>query len=92
VETNPCGPSIIAEQFGEIEAFMTATGHEVYNGEWMANDPGDLQSRINWMTAVREASEDLGIGWAVWDAGGNPQFLFPSTGEWDEALLSALFD
>lgn len=92
-ETNPSGVTTIETQFAAIKSYVARTGHSVYNGEWAAEDGGDLESRLRWMRMVREQSEMNGVGWCVWDnAGAGMKLLDPIAGTWDETLLGALFD
>jgi endoglucanase len=91
-ETNPSGPAAIEQQFRAIDDYVAATGLRVYNGEWGAQDGGDVESRRNWMRGVREASEEREVGWCVWEDGGAMKLFEPATGEWNEDLVEVLFD
>jgi endoglucanase len=92
-DTNPSGPATVLQQYAEMSSYAASTGRRVYNGEWAAEDGGDIDSRIRWIRAMRVEAESRGIGWCVWDnASTGMKLLDPITGKWDETLLGALFD
>jgi hypothetical protein len=84
------GPQRIFDGFEQVEAFIEAAGVPIYNGEFTAQDGGDLESRATWIRLVREECERRDIGWAVWEDGTGGNLFDHSTGEWNETLLDAL--
>jgi len=91
--TNPSGPATISAMFTPVSSFIGINGYGVYNGEFGVSNAADAQSRANWMRDIREASENSGVGWAVWDNnGGGMHILNTETGEWDADALNALFN
>jgi endoglucanase len=91
-DSNPSSPAQVARVLDNAARFMAATGKRVYNGEWGCTRLADPASRTRWMRDVRKETERLGMGWAVWDDGGDISLLNPETGEWNEELLATLFD
>jgi endoglucanase len=91
-EENPAGRSGMQTEFDAVDEFVARTGHAVYNGEWGAQDGGDLESRANWMRLVRQECETRGIGWAVWDDQGALKLFDTAARSWEEELIETLFD
>jgi endoglucanase len=89
---NPSGPMAIQAMFSDVAAYLGTSAYGVYNGEWGVTRDADDQSRANWIRDNREASENLGVGWAIWDDGGDFAILDADTGEWDPGVLDALFN
>ena len=59
-------------------------------GEFGAYDKADMQSRINWITFVREQAESLDIPWAYWEFGAGFGIYNRENGLWNKGLLRAL--
>ena len=55
--------------FAEVTAWTAehAKGREIYLGEFGVYKAADPGSQRRWIAAVREAAENRGWGWAVWD-------------------------
>jgi endoglucanase len=77
---NPSSPAQVARNLAFGSDYTRATGVRVYNGEWGCSQSADLASRVRWMRDVRRESERLGMGWAVWDDGGNISLFNADTG------------
>jgi endoglucanase len=90
-DQNPSGPKTIDEQVGALAAFRLRTDCEVYLGEFATTKYVDQASRVNFVTMMRERSEQAGIGWAIWDDNGGDMSIYSSAdGTWNEAIVNAL--
>jgi hypothetical protein len=54
------------------------------------NAPGS--DRANWIKDVRELLESKGIGWTFWDYSSNNFGLSPAPNQFDQSVVSALFE
>jgi endoglucanase len=91
-EQNPSGPRTVSEQIARVEAYRQASGRAVMNTEWGPQDGGDLTSRANLMRTMREDCEAAAIPWTIWEDPNNLPLYDSSTGQWQEALVSTLFE
>jgi endoglucanase len=91
-DQNPSSLGQVQREFATSTAYTRANGHAVYNGEWGCTQKADFASRVRWTRDVRRESERLGIGWAIWDDGGDISIYNADTQTWNEELLKALFD
>ncbi len=59
----------VDEAFAKVAAWakQQAPGREIHIGEFGVYRTADDASKARWITAVREACERHGFGWAVWD-------------------------
>jgi hypothetical protein len=73
-----------------LDMHRAAEGRTVYNGEWGPQDDGDMTSRVNLVTLVRERCEAEGIGWAIWEDPNNMQLFDSTAGTWETQIASAL--
>lgn len=89
---NPSGPRVIEELFVAVDRYVAETGLPVYLGEWGVGDGADLDSRINWLRAVRGQADARGIGWSIWDDGNAFALFEPETGTWQDELVDALLE
>lgn len=89
---NPSGPRTVREQVARVKAYRDTSGRAVMNTEWGPQDGGDLTSRANLMRSMREECEAAAIPWTIWEDPNNMQLFDSSTGQWQEPLLSALFE
>ncbi len=87
---NPSGPATVNAQIAYITAYRSASGRTVYNGEWGPQDGGDMASRVNLVTLVREKCEAEGIGWAIWEDPNNMKLFDSSAGTWVTPIIDAL--
>ena len=89
---NPSGPRTVREQIARVKAYREASGRAVMNTEWGPQDGGDMTSRANLIRSMREECEAASIPWTIWEDPNNMRLYDSSTGQWEEGLLSALFD
>lgn len=87
---NPSGPATIDAQMAYITAYKSASGRAVYNGEWGPQDGGDMTSRVNLVTLVRERCEAEDVGWAIWEDKNNMQLFDSTAGTWVTPIVDAL--
>jgi endoglucanase len=89
---NPSGPRTVRDQIARVQGYRQASGRAVMNTEWGPQDGGDLTSRANLMRLMREECESAGIPWTIWEDPNNLSLYDSSTGQWEEALVSTLFE
>jgi endoglucanase len=89
---NPSGPRTVREQIARVQAYRQASGRVVMNTEWGPQDGGDIVSRANLMRVMRQECEAAAIPWTIWEDPNNMRLYDSSTGQWEEALLAALFE
>jgi len=66
-EQNPSSPLAFKEKLQYIRAWSDYYGRPVHLGEFGAYTKADEPSRVNFYTAFRQAAEQNGIGWCIWD-------------------------
>lgn len=59
-------------------------------GEFGANHKADMESRVRWTRAVREAAEEHGFSWTYWELAAEFAAYDAATGDWYPGLLEAL--
>jgi endoglucanase len=91
-EQNPSGPRTVQEQLTRVQDYRQASGRAVMNTEWGPQNGGDLQSRANLMRLMRRECEALAIPWTVWEDPTNLPLYDSATGQWQEPLVSTLFE
>ena len=89
-ESNPCSPGEIAKQLDVAIALGEKLGKPLWLGEFGAYRMGDMQSRVNWTSAVRQAAEARGFPWAYWEFGDSFGVYDRALEEWRRGLLQAL--
>jgi endoglucanase len=62
----------------------------IYLGEFGAYNRADLDSRVNFTRAMRQAAEDRGLSWAYWEYNAGFGLYNPKAGQWVEPLKEAL--
>lgn len=62
----------------------------IYLGEFGAYDRADLESRVNFTRAMREAAEQRGLSWAYWEYNSGFGLYDPKAGQWIAPLKDAL--
>ncbi len=87
---NPSGPATIDAQIAYLTAYQNASGRTVYNGEWGPQDGGDMPSRANLVTLVRQRCEAAGVGWAIWEDPNNMKLFDSGAGTWVTPIVDAL--
>ncbi len=65
-------------------------GLPVLLGEFGAYGTADMDSRVRWTRAVRQAAEARGFGWAYWEFGAGFGVYDPVAEAWRPELLDAL--
>ncbi len=82
----------IATAFDQVLAWAEANGGlPVFVGEFGAYGAADMDARVRWTRAVREAAEARGFGWAYWEFGAGFGVYDPAAETWRDQLLGALF-
>jgi endoglucanase len=66
-EKNPSSPLAFTGQLKFVHAWSDYYGRPVHLGEFGAYTKGDEQSRVNFYSAFRRASEQEKLGWCIWD-------------------------
>jgi endoglucanase len=87
---NPSGPATVDAQVAFITAYKSASGRTVYNGEWGPQDGGDMDSRANLVSMVRERCDAADVGWAIWEDRNNMQLFDSTAGTWVTPMVDAL--
>jgi hypothetical protein len=82
----------VREQVDRVKAYRQTSGRAVMNTEWGPQDGGDVTSRANLMRSMREECEVAAIPWTIWEDPNNLSLYDSSTGQWQEALVSVLFE
>jgi endoglucanase len=91
-DQNPSGPRTVREQIARVQAYRQTSGRSVMNTEWGPQDGGDVTSRANLMRSMREECEAAAIPWTIWEDPNNLRLYDSSTGQWQEPLVSTLFE
>jgi endoglucanase len=91
-DQNPSGPRTVREQVERVRAYRQASGRAVMNTEWGPQNGGDVASRALLMRLMREECEAAAIPWTIWEDPNNLPLYDSSTGQWQEALVSTLFE
>jgi endoglucanase len=89
-DRNPSGPNTIRIEFDRASAYAQSTGRRVYLGEFGAIDKADMDSRVRFLTNVREEAERRNIAWCYWDDGGAFKLMNVKDKTWVEPLRKAL--
>jgi endoglucanase len=89
-DQNPSGPNTIRIEFDRASSYAQSTGRRVYLGEFGAIDKADMDSRVRFLTNVREEAEKRGIAWCYWDDGGAFKLMNVKDKTFVEPLRKAL--
>ena len=65
--TNPSGPAAFLPKIREAEAWSKEFGRPIHFGEFGAYTKADQESRARYYAAMRQALDNAGMGWAIWD-------------------------
>lgn len=65
--TNPSSPRAFLPKIQEAKAWSEQYGRPVHFGEFGAYTRAGQASRARYYAAMRQALDDAGIGWAIWD-------------------------
>jgi endoglucanase len=79
----------LAQAITVVESFREAIGHPVFVGEFGVHDPVDNDERVEWVRAVRTATETADIPWCLWSFSNTFALYSDKTG-WDEDMVAAL--
>lgn len=66
-ESNPSSPRAFLPKIEKAKAWSQAYGRPVHFGEFGAYTHADQASRARYYAAMRQALDEAGIGWAIWD-------------------------
>lgn len=81
----------IGAAFDLVVDWASANGNPpVFLGEFGAYGTADMQSRARWTSAVRQAAEERGFGWAYWELAAGFGVYDPVAEAWRQPLLDAL--
>jgi endoglucanase len=64
---NPSSPRAFGPKIQEAKAWSEEFGRPVHFGEFGAYTKADQESRAHFYGAFRQALDEVGIGWAIWD-------------------------
>lgn len=99
VETDRRAEPLIVTQAQDIDAALRRAARwanrrnmPVYLGEFGAYSAADMDSRVLWTRAVRQAAERHGVAWGYWELAAGFGIWDPGVGAWREELLGALID
>ena len=67
VDENPCGPKAFRAMIDKARAWSEKNGRPIHVGEFGAYTKADQDSRARFYAAFRQALDEAGMGWAVWD-------------------------
>jgi endoglucanase len=87
---NPANEEDIHRAFDQALAWSETRGVPLWLGEFGAYSTADMDSRVRWTAAVREAAEVRGFSWAYWEFGAGFGVYDRDAGAWREPLLTAL--
>lgn len=83
-ENTPDQVNKINLDFGKVAEWATKQKRPIFMGEFGSISIVDLESRVRWTTAVREASTAHGFSWGYWD--------LCDTSSYDGSLTFGIFD
>jgi endoglucanase len=66
-DSNPSGPSAFRGKIEKAKAWSQEWGRPVQFGEFGAYTKADAESRAHYYAAFRQALDEAGIGWTIWD-------------------------
>ncbi|MBZ0173021.1 MAG: cellulase family glycosylhydrolase, partial [Phycisphaerales bacterium] len=99
VETNRRAEPLIVSQSENVDAALRRAarwanrrGLPIYLGEFGAYSLADMDSRVRWTRAVREAAERNGAAWGYWELAAGFGVYDPAVGQFRAPLLDALMD
>ena len=80
----------VASSFMAAQMWSITNGVPVHLGEFGAYEPGDIDSRERWTTAVRTWSETLDIPFSYWEFGAGFGVYDPNGNAWRTRLIQSL--
>ena len=88
--------SALDRQFKRAADWAAANGVDLYLGEFGVYDyppaPVDRASRAAWIRSMRVSAESHNLGWAFFELSNEFGVYTHAASEWNEDMLSALFD
>jgi hypothetical protein len=66
-ESNPCSEGLHKEIVAQAKSWSDYYGRPIHFGEFGAIIEADVESRANFLRSFRNAFEEAGVGWALWD-------------------------
>jgi endoglucanase len=66
-ENNPSSPKAFLSKIQKAKAWSEEFGRPVHFGEFGAFTKADQNSRAHYYAAMRQAFDNAGFGWAIWD-------------------------
>lgn len=89
-KNNPCSTEAMAKDLDWAVRGSKKLDCVLWMGEFGAYSKADMESRVNWTTALRQEVEDRDIVWSYWEFGAGFGVYDRSTRRWNEGLLGAL--
>jgi endoglucanase len=89
--TNPSGRSAFQGPIDQAREWSQYYGRPVHIGEFGCFTGADPASRAHYYRAFREAAEQAGLGWAIWDWRAGFRYWDEKTGRPEPGLHDALF-
>ncbi|HAB17822.1 MAG TPA: glycoside hydrolase family 5 protein [Verrucomicrobiota bacterium] len=80
----------LRQSFERAAEWAKRENRPLYVGEFGSYSKADLESRLQWTSAVRAEAENLGMSWAYWEFGAGFGAYDRSLKAWREPLLRAL--
>jgi len=66
-DANPSSPRIVRSLMDRAESWSLHYGRPIHVGEFGCYRQIDRRSRVRYLTDTRQAIEEAGFGWAMWD-------------------------
>jgi endoglucanase len=80
----------LRKDFDKATRWSEANRRPLYLGEFGAYSRADMDSRVQWTSAVAREAEKRGFSWAYWEFGAGFGIYDRDAGKWREPLLTAL--
>jgi endoglucanase len=90
-EQNPCGPRAFRGLVRLAKQWSDYYGRPVHVGEFGCYLKADPQSRARYLRDFRQALEEAGLGWALWDWKAGFRYWDPKANRPEPGLREALF-
>ncbi len=89
--SNPCSEATLREVVGMAKSWSDYYGRPIHFGEFGVYLEADAESRANYVRAYRQAFDDAGLGWALWDWKAGFQYWNPDQNKPATGFREALF-
>jgi endoglucanase len=90
-EKNPVSPLAFKEKLMFARNWSDHYGRPVHIGEFGCYVKADAESRIRYYLAFRQAAEEAGLGWAIWDWSANFRYWDKPNNQPMPGMREALF-